>query len=308
MKKAIVFGSFVVDLMARAPHLPAPGETVKGSIFAQGPGGKGFNQAIAAKRAGADVLMVTKLGKDSFASIAYDKLKSENMSSECIFETDKASTGTAIIMVDERTSQNQIVVTSGACDTFDEDDIEKIIPHIKDCNFLLTQLETNIDAVENIIRRANENGIYVILNPAPVQKIDDELYKKIDIITPNEVEASILTGIKINNEYDAKQAADAFLEKGVKNVIITLGKKGVLVTDGKKHELIGNYDVDVLDTTGAGDAFNGGLLAALCEGCDIWSASHFANVISNLAVTRLGTANAMPSREEIDEFIKKHNI
>ena len=308
MKKAIVFGSFVVDLMTRTPHLPTPGETVKGSMFAQGPGGKGFNQAVAAKRAGADVLISTKLGKDSLANIAYDKLKAENMSTECVFETDKASTGTALIMVDEKTSQNQIVVTSGACDTFDEDDIQKIIPHIKDCSFLLTQLETNIDAVENIICKAKENDVFVILNPAPVQKIDDELYKKIDIITPNEVEASILTDIKINNENDAKQAADAFLKKGVKNVIITLGKKGVFVTNGKKYELIGNYDVDVLDTTGAGDAFNGGLLASLCEGMDIWSASRFANVVSNLAVTRLGTANAMPSREEIDDFIKKHNI
>ncbi len=308
MKKAIVFGSFVVDLMARAPHLPAPGETVKGSMFAQGPGGKGFNQAVAAKRAGADVLMATKLGKDSLSRIAYDKLKSENMNTQCVFETDKASTGTAIIMVDEKTSQNQIVVTSGACDTFDETDIEKIMPHMKDCSFLLAQLETNIDAVKTIICEAKKNDVFVILNPAPVQQIDDELYKKIDIITPNEVEAEILTGIKINNEDGAIRAADVFFKKGVKNVIITLGKKGALITDGEKYEIINNYDVDVLDTTGAGDAFNGGLLAALCEGMDIWKASRFANVVSNLAVTRLGTANAMPSREEIDKFIKKHNI
>lgn len=308
MKKAIIFGSFVVDLMARAPHLPAPGETVKGSMFAQGPGGKGFNQAVAAKRAGADVLMATKLGKDSLSRIAYDKLKSENMNTQCVFETDKASTGTAIIMVDEKTSQNQIVVTSGACDTFDETDIEKIMPHMKDCSFLLAQLETNIDAVKTIICEAKKNDVFVILNPAPVQQIDDELYKKIDIITPNEVEAEILTGIKINNEDGAIRAADVFFKKGVKNVIITLGKKGALITDGEKYEIINNYDVDVLDTTGAGDAFNGGLLAALCEGMDIWKASRFANVVSNLAVTRLGTANAMPSREEIDKFIKKHNI
>ena len=308
MKKAIVFGSFVVDLMARAPHLPVPGETVKGTMFAQGPGGKGFNQCIGAKRAGADVLMATKLGKDSLKSIAYDKLKSENMSLECVFETDKASTGTAIIMVDEKTSQNQIVVTPGACDTFDESDIEKTALHIKECDFLLTQLETNIDAVKSIICEAKKNDVFVILNPAPVQKIDDDLYEKIDIITPNEVEAQILTGIKIDNEQDAKRAADAFFDKGVKNVIITLGKKGALVSDGVKYEIIENYDVKVLDTTGAGDAFNGGLLCALCEGMDIYKAARFANVVSNLAVTRLGTANAMPSREEIDEFIKTHKI
>ncbi len=308
MKKAIVFGSFVVDLMARTPHLPKPGETVKGSMFAQGPGGKGFNQAIAAKRAGADVIMATKLGQDTLASVATDKLESENMTLECVFKTEKASTGTAIIMVDENSGQNEIVVTLGACDTFDDEDIRKIAPYIAERDILLTQLETNVDAVKSLISLAKQNGVYVILNPAPVQQISDDVYKQIDIITPNEVEASILTGIEIKDENDAKRAAEVFFEKGVTNVIITLGKKGALIATKNSFELIKNYDVAVLDTTGAGDAFNGGLLAALCEGMDIINAAKFANIVSNLAVTRLGTSNAMPSREEIDEFRKNNTV
>jgi len=307
MNNVTVFGSFVVDLMARAHHLPVPGETVKSTMFKMGPGGKGFNQGIAANKSGAKVTMVTKLGKDAFANIALDMLETEEMSKEFVFITDKAPTGTALIMVDENTSQNEIMVTSGACDTFDDDDIKKIELLIKSSKFILTQLETNIDAVEKVIDIAHKNGTKVILNPAPIQQISDELLKKIDIITPNEVEAAILTGIKISNADEAYEAAKYFLNKGVKEVVITLGKSGVLAVTKEKHQLFKNYDVKVVDTTGAGDAFNGGFVTALSEGKNIFDACEFGNVVSNLAVTKLGTAIAMPSRIEIDEFIKKES-
>jgi len=306
MKHVTVFGSFVVDLMARAPHLPVPGETVKSSMFKLGPGGKGFNQGIAAKRAGADVTMVTKLGKDSFADVALNKLKEENMSTEYVFQTDEVPTGTALIMVDERTSQNQIMVTLSACATFDDTDIEKITPLIKKSGYLLTQLETNVDAVEKIVGIAKANGVQVILNPAPIQPIRDELFKNIDIITPNEVEASILTNVEIKTPEDALKAAEILMNKGVANVVITLGKMGVLAVTKEKHQLFENYDVKVLDTTGAGDAFNGGFVTALSEGKDIFEACFFGNVVSNLSVTKLGTSVAMPSREEIDKFINEN--
>ena len=207
MSHITVFGSFMVDLMARAPHLPVPGETVKSSMFKLGPGGKGFNQGIAAKRAGADVTMVTKLGKDAFAEIALSKLKEENMSTEYIFQTEEFPTRTALIMVDENTSQNQIMVTLSACDTFNDSDIEKVTPLIKKSGFLLTQLETNVDAVEKIVSIAKENEVQVILNPAPIQPIRDELFKNVDIITPNEVEASILTNVEIKTPEDALKAS-----------------------------------------------------------------------------------------------------
>jgi len=306
MSHVTVFGSFVVDLMARAPHLPVPGETVKSSMFKLGPGGKGFNQGIAAKRAGADVTMVTKLGKDAFAEIALSKLKEENMSTEYIFQTEEFPTGTALIMVDENTSQNQIMVTLSACDTFNDSDIEKVTPLIKKSGFLLTQLETNVDAVEKIVSIAKENEVQVILNPAPIQPIRDELFKNVDIITPNEVEASILTNVEIKTPEDALKAAEILMNKGVANVVITLGKMGVLAVTKDKHQLFHNYDVKVLDTTGAGDAFNGGFVTALSEGKNIFDACFFGNVVSNLAVTKLGTSVAMPSREEIDEFIKEN--
>lgn len=304
MNKIAVFGSFVVDLMARAPHLPVPGETVKSSMFQMGPGGKGFNQGIAANKSGGNVTMITKLGKDTFADVALNMLEKEKMSAEYAFITDEAPTGTALIIVDENTSQNAIAVTSGACGTINDEDIAKIESVIKSSKILLTQLETNIDAVEKVIDIAYKNGVKVILNPAPVQPVSDELLKKIDIITPNEVEAAILTGIKVNNADDAKKAADYFLDKGVKEVVITLGKAGVLAVNKEKHQLFENYDVKVVDTTGAGDAFNGGFATALAEGKDLFEACRFANVVSNLAVTKMGTSIAMPARTDIDKFIE----
>ncbi len=308
MNKIIVFGSFVVDLMARGSHLPVPGETVKSTMFQMGPGGKGFNQGIAANRAGGDVAMITKVGKDSFADVALELMKKESMSAEYVFITDKTPTGAALIMVDEKTSQNAIMVTSGACGTFNDEDIAKIEPAIKNAEILLIQLETNLDAVEKVIDIAHNNGVKVVLNPAPVQQISDDLLKKIDIITPNEVEAAILTGITVNNTDDARKAAQYFLEKGVKEVVITLGKAGVLAVTNEKYQIFENYDVKAVDTTGAGDAFNGGFVTALSEGKDIFAACRFGNVVSNLAVTKVGTAVAMPTRAEIDEFIKKNNI
>lgn len=306
MSHITVFGSFVVDLMARGPHLPAPGETVKSTMFKMGPGGKGFNQGIAARKAGADVTMVTKLGKDTFADIAVNKLKEENMSTEYIFETEEIPTGTALIMVDEKTSQNEIFVTLSACATFNDEDIEKIKPLIKKSKYLLTQLETNTDAIEKIVDIAKENDVKVILNPAPVQPINDEMYKKIDIITPNEVEASILSGVEIKTPEDALKAADFFFGKGVHNVVVTLGKMGVLAVTKEQHKLFQNYDVKVLDTTGAGDAFNGGFITALSEGKDLFDACFFGNVVANLSVTKLGTSVAMPTRQEIDKFINEN--
>lgn len=303
MDKVTVFGSFVVDLMARADHLPVPGETVKSTLFKLGPGGKGFNQAVAANKAGANVNLVTKLGRDSFADVALDKLKEENMSTDSIFFSEEESTGTALIMVDENTSENQIMVTLGACSTFDQNDIDRIEPLIKESSFVLTQLETNVDAIVKVIKLAYDNNIPVVLDPAPIQDIDDDLLKMVEIITPNEVEASILTGVKIENVEDAKTAAKILLDKGVEKVVITLGSLGVLVYTEERHEAIENFKVDVLDTTGAGDAFNGGFITALAEGKDIFEAAKFGRAVANLSVTKLGTSVAMPTREEVDKFI-----
>ena len=306
MGKVTVFGSFVVDLMGRTPHLPVPGETVKGSMFKMGPGGKGFNQGVAAHKAGADVTMVTKLGKDSFANVALDAMKELNMKQDHVFVTEEAETGCALILVDENTSQNEIVVLLGACNTITDEEVDSLTDVLKDSEYLLTQLETNVSAANRVIDIAYRNNTKVILNTAPVQPVDNETLKKVYLITPNEVEAEILTGIPVDSKENADKAADWFFEKGVENVLITLGGRGVYIATKEKREIIPAYHVEAIDTTGAGDAFNGGLVAALAEGKDLWEAAGFANALAAVAVQRLGTTPAMPTREEIEQFIKEN--
>jgi ribokinase len=289
--------------MARTPHLPVPGETVKGSLFKMGPGGKGFNQGVAAHKAGAEVAMITKLGRDAFAGVALDAMKALNMDTSNLLYTDETETGSALIIVDEVTSQNEIVVVLGACNTITDEEVESMTEIIKGSEYLLTQLETNTSAVDKVIDIAHKNNVKVILNTAPVQPISDEILSKVDLITPNEVEAEILTGICIDSEENAKKAADWFFAKGVKNVMITLGGRGVFIAANNKQEIIPAYKVNAIDTTGAGDAFNGGLVAALAEGKDLWEAAKFANALAAVAVQRLGTTPAMPTRKEIQDFI-----
>lgn len=307
MSKIVVMGSFVVDLTSRASHLPVPGETVIGSTFKMGPGGKGSNQGVAAKRAGADVLMVTKVGEDTFGSVAINNFKNEGFETDYILVDKKNETGTALIMVDEKTGQNQILVVSGACANITDEDIELVKPVISNADIFLTQLETNMDSIIKSIDIAHKSGVMIVLNTAPVQPLPDNLLEKVDIITPNEVEASILTGVGINTPEDAPKAAKEFFKKGVKNVIITLGKDGVYVSNGSREELIASYQVEAVDTTGAGDAFNGGFVTALSEGKDIFESAKFGNAVGALSVTKFGTAPAMPTREEINAFISKLN-
>ncbi|MFA9464800.1 MAG: ribokinase [Velocimicrobium sp.] len=304
--KVMVFGSFVVDLMGRTPHLPVPGETVKGSMFKMGPGGKGFNQGVAAHKAGADVTMVTKLGRDAFAEVALQAMQELSMNSERVFYTKDTETGAALILVDETTSQNEIVVVLGACNTITDEEVESLTDLIESSKYLLTQLETNVSSVEKIIDIAFQKGVKVILNTAPVQPISDGMLSKIDLITPNEVEAEILTGICIDSEENASKAADWFFERGVKNVVITLGGRGVYIATSKKRGILPAYQVKAIDTTGAGDAFNGGLTAALSEGKDLWEAAKYANALAAISVQKIGTTPAMPDRIEIEEFLKKH--
>jgi ribokinase len=303
--KIVVMGSFVVDLMGRAPHLPQPGETVKGTTFKMGPGGKGSNQAVAAKRAKANVELITKVGKDEFGSIAINNFKAEGFNTDYVFEDENIETGAALILVDDVTSENEILVTLGACGNITQDDLISVKDIIKSADIFVTQLETNVDAIKTCIKWAHENNVKVILNPAPIQEISDEVLGMVDIITPNEVEASILTGINIETEIDARNAAIKLQEKGIENVVITLGSKGAYVRSGEVEEIINPYKVNVIDTTGAGDAFNGGFVTALSEGKSIFESARFGNALAALSVTKIGTAPAMPYREEIDTFMEE---
>jgi ribokinase len=300
--KIVVFGSFVVDLTSWAKHLPVPGETVKGSSFKLGPGGKGSNQAVAASRAGADVTLVTKVGNDVFGQVALDFYKKENMTTQYVLVDHENETGTALIMVDETSGQNQILVVSGACDNITDEETISTEKLIDEASILLLQLEVNMDAIEKVIGMAHAKGKLIVLNTAPAQKLPDSLLKKIDIVTPNEIEAGILTDMKVETEQDAEKAAQILLNKGVKNVVITMGKNGVFVMTQDRHEFIPSMKVKAIDTTGAGDAFNGGFVTALSEGKDIFEAARFGNIVGALSVTKLGTAPAMPYRSEIDSF------
>ncbi|MDD7267135.1 MAG: ribokinase [Lachnospiraceae bacterium] len=304
--KVAVFGSYVVDLMGRTPHLPVPGETVKGSVFKMGAGGKGFNQAVAAHKAGAVVTCITKMGRDSFADVALNTMEELGMSREHLFFHDTVETGIALILVDENTSQNEIVIVPGACATISDEDIAGIEEVIREAEYVLLQLEVNPSANESVIKMAEKYHTKVILNTAPYQPVRDDLLEKVYMVTPNEVEAEAMTGIPVVDLEGAKKAAKVFFDKGVKKVVITLGERGVFVSSDGREEIIPGFQVKATDTTGAGDAFNGGLLTALSEGKDLWEAARFANGVAALSVQKLGTTPSMPTRAEVDQFLSEH--
>lgn len=303
MKNLTVFGSFFEDLCGRGPYLPKPGETLIGSKFTYGPGGKGSNQAVAAKRAGADVTMATKIGNDPYGALMLEFYKSEGINSELVFRDNENSTGIALILVDENSGENTILVVPGACHNITGDDLDSAEDTIKKSGMLMVQMEINMDATLRAMKFAHENNVQIIMNPAPAQKLDDETYKIVDYLTPNETEAEILTGINTDSLENIKLAADWLYKKGVKNVIITMGSDGVYIKNSEVELIVPAYKVKAIDTTGAGDAFNGCLAVALMEGMDIINAAKFANAGAALSVTKIGTAPSMPYRNEIEKFI-----
>ena len=305
-KPIVVFGSFVVDLTSRSAGLPVPGQTILGSSFKMGPGGKGSNQAVAAHRAGADVTLVTKVGKDVFGKVATDFYKSEGMNVDYILEDEARETGVALILVDENSAQNEIVVVPAACSNITMAEVEKCRSLIENASILLLQHEINFDAQYAVIDIAHKAGVKIVLNPAPACEVPEEALKKIYCVTPNETEAQVLTGVEVKTLEDAQKAARVFLDKGVKNVVITMGSMGAFATDGEKSELVPRLSVNAVDTTGAGDAFNGGFLMALSEGKDLFTALKYGNATGALSVTKLGTAPAMPTRAEIDAMVKEN--
>lgn len=301
--KSLVLGSFVVDLMARTSHLPVPGETVKGSGFQMGPGGKGFNQAVAAHKAGADVTLATKLGKDGFADIALSLMNELGMRQDYVFRSCSQNTGCALIMVGEDTSQNEIVVVPGAGLNFNSEEVNLLKSVIEESKYLLMQLEINMDAMMLAAAYALKHKTKVILNPAPAADIPEKLWSMLDMVIPNEVEAEYYTQIPVRTEEDAAKAADWFHGKGVKHVVITLAERGAYLSGGGYRRFIPAFCVDAVDTTGAGDAFCGGLLTALSEGLELPAAVCFANATAALSVKKTGTAPSMPERDEILKLV-----
>jgi ribokinase len=299
MKDISVLGIFVADISFSGNKIPAVGETILGNRYNVGPGGKGCNQAIAIARLGGAVNFISKIGKDTYGELALDTLKKNNINTENVIQDDKLQTGVAGILVDQNSGKNAINVIVGAPNTLKINEINKQLDLIKNSKIFLTQLEIPKDVTLHCLKTAKENGCLTILNPAPASEITKEFYSNIDYFTPNETEAEFYTGIKITNEKEAKQAADKLVKLGIKKVIITLGEKGLFYSDGIEEIFIQAHAVKAIDTTGAGDAFNGGLAFGLSKGKSIKECLELANKVAGISTTKLGAGDAMPFLKDI---------
>ena len=300
-----VLGIYVADLVFFGKKIPVEGETILGNNFVIGPGGKGSNQAVAAAKAGVKTYFISKIGDDQFGEMAikiYDEAKVDYSN---VIISKKYSTGAAGIMVNEETGANAINVFPGAAGAITNNDIDKAEEAIKNSKIFLTQLEAPKDTVMYAIKKAKDLGVQTILNPAPAADIDKSIFPYIDYFTPNETEASFYVNHPVETHDDASKAASKLLEMGIKNVIITLGEKGAYFANVNEtfSSPIANLSNPVVDTTGAGDAFNAGFAAALTENQGIREAIAFASATAGLSTTKIGTAKSMPSREEIDKII-----
>ncbi len=298
-----ILGIYVADLAFRAARQPAMGETILGTSFAMGPGGKGSNQTVAAARAGADVTFITKLGKDEFGDRALAMYAKEGVNVRAEQVTDN-STGAAYIFVQDGTGANAIIVVAGAAGTISNRDVEQHKAAIENASVFMTQLEQPIPAAMRGLEIARAAGTTTILNPAPAAPLDDAIYKLCDYVTPNESEASMLTGVEVTDLASARKAADVLLAKGVGTALITLGGNGSLLHSREKSLHIPVFSAGkVVDTTGAGDAFNGGFAAALARGETPEAAARFGSATAGISVTRPGTAPSMPMRAETEALL-----
>lgn len=302
MSKITVIGSTNMDLVVTVPRCPVAGETIFGSSFVTNPGGKGANQAVAVARIGSEVTFITKLGKDGFGEQMRQHFMHEGISPKHILTDAEAPTGTALITVEEQ-GENRIIVISGANARLTEEDIEKAAKDIAESHFVLTQLEIPLQTVEYIAEKTTARQQRLILNPAPARPLPDSLLEKIFLITPNETEAELLTGIRVCDEESALQAALWFRKKGVQQTVITMGSQGAFVFTDDFQGMIPAFKVQAVDTTAAGDVFNGALTVALAEGKSTVDAARFGCAASALAVTRPGAQNSIPTRTEIDVFL-----
>ena len=304
MNKLSILGIFVADL-AFFGKIPKVGETILGKKFVVGPGGKGSNQAVAAGKAGASVEFITKIGNDDYGKMALKTYRETNVGIKNVFESNSHSTGVAAILLDKETGNNAISVVPGAAGALTIGDIDNAKDTIINSSIFLTQLEAPMDVVCYALKMAKENNVTTILNPAPAAKLDKEIFPLVDYFTPNETEASFYIDEEINTVEDAKKYVTQILDLGIKNALITLGEKGVYFANKDTNHFEPSLDLQnkVVDTSGAGDAFNGAFATSLCEGKSVNEAIKFANCYAGISTTRIGTANSMPSREEIDKIL-----
>ena len=305
MAKIIGPGSLNVDVTGYAPHLPVDGETVKGTAIRVSPGGKGNNQMTAAHRAGSEVYIIGYRGSDMMGQIMAAHFAAEGMSEKYVCIDPNGDTAGALIEINEGDAQNRIIVALSPNENVDRAHVLAAEEDYATCDAVLTQFETPNEADLASKELAANYGKPFILNPAPFVPVPDGLFDGVDFVTPNETEAEQFTGVKVDTVEDCRKAAAKFFEMGVKNVIITLGVRGAFFTDGEREILVPSLKVKAVETTGAGDAFNGGLATAIAEGLPMETALQFATCTAALSVTRLGSSQSMPRREEIIALMEK---
>lgn len=302
----VVIGSSNTDMIVQTPHIPRPGETILGGTFNTAAGGKGANQAVSCARAGGIVTFVARVGKDMFGDQALKGFQADGIDTKYVVTDPEAPSGVALIIVDDQ-GENSIAVASGANGNLSVKDVETAKNVIEKADIVLMQLEVPLATVEAAAKLASSKQVKVILNPAPAQPLSDVLLKQLSLLTPNETEAQMLTGIEVNNENTANQAAQVLVDKGVDSVIITLGAAGAYVFADDFKGMVAGFKVDPVDTTAAGDTFNGTLAVALAEGTPLAEAVRFANAAAALSVTKLGAQPSAPDRQAIEEFLKERN-
>ncbi|MFA0569396.1 ribokinase [Vibrio gallaecicus] len=304
MTQLIVLGSVNADHVLQVPSFPRPGETLVGGNYQVIPGGKGANQAVAAARLKADIGFISCVGDDAFGLNIRQAFAQDGINTDGVIIADKTPTGIAMIQV-SASGENSICLSAEANDKLTCEQIEPHLQKIRDAKYLLTQLETPIEGIEYAAKVAKENRTNVVLNPAPARPLSDELLACIDVITPNETEAEVLTGITVTDDQSAQKASEALHLKGIEIVMITLGAKGVWLSQNGRGELIPGFRVEATDTTAAGDTFNGAFVTGLLEDMPIEQAIKFAHAAAAISVTRFGAQTSIPSREETDTFLAK---
>lgn len=302
--RIVVVGSSNTDMIVQVARIPRPGETILGGQFATAAGGKGANQAVAAARAGGNVAFVARVGRDSFGDQAVAGFQADRIDVDSIVRDKACPSGVALIFVADD-GENSIAVASGANARLSPADVRRARAAFRDADVLLVQLETPLETVAAAAALAAKSGIRTILNPAPAQSLPDELLQKISLLTPNETEAELLTGIRVDGKAAAERAAAKLLDRGVQAVVITLGAKGALAVTRGERLFVPGFPVKAVDTTAAGDVFNGALAVALGEGRSLADAVRFANAAAAISVTRLGAQPSAPTRREIESLLKK---
>jgi ribokinase len=302
MKRVVVVGSSNTDMVIRVPRIPGPGETILGGTFAVAAGGKGANQAVAAARAGGQVTFVARVGDDIFGERSVAGFENDGLDTRFVYPTPGSSSGVALIAVDER-GENSISVASGANALLSVEDIVAAEEAFAAADIVLVQLESPLDAVEAAVRLAGEKRVPVILNPAPARPLGDDLLRRVAFLTPNEHEAAILTRGRVESEPEARAAAARLRARGPETVIITLGARGVFVAGPAYEGLLPAFNVHPVDTTAAGDVFNGALAVALAERTSLGKALRFAQAAAAISVTRPGAQPSAPTRADIEDYL-----